>query len=591
VDNDFSENQVTFDPLTAKVLTGPTSVAHGSLLTGLACPTAQQCTATDFLGSEFTFDPVSPGSRQSSSLEHGQLNGLACPSPSRCAAVDATGRELAFDPASSGHARPIRVDGANPLNAVACFTERQCTAVGGGGRETTFDPASDGSAKARSTDGKPLLGVACPAAGQCTATDGNGQEVTFNPTSASVVFGPTVLDSGNSLAAPLTGISCPSAERCTAVDEASDEFTFNPLAPHATWTSVSQVPLTAVACPSQTRCTAVDDAGHEVTFAVRTPGNPRLVDIDGGNTILALSCPSTAQCTAVDASGQEVTFAPLSGQLISGPASVDTSPLNGISCPAAATCVAVDARGGEVTFNPRSPGAARVTQLVGANVLTAVDCPSVAECVAVDQVGDGFVGLTAPVAVTPPTLSGPKLEGHTLTAQLAGWGGAPSGYSYVWKRCNSSGAGCSDISGATGRRYTLVAADVGHTLRVVETARNRVGSTAATSGPTKIVAPVISARTLTATGIHQRSAALHGVIDTGGVAVSWRFKYGSGTPTAGTALRRIHAGRTGRVHVRWRLTGLSPGTTYQFQLVATAGFARGHAPVTSAGQTLSFTTP
>ena len=51
-------------------------------------------------------------------------------------------------------------------------------------------------------------------------------------------------------------------------------------------------------------------------------------------------------------------------------------------------------------------------------------------------------------------------------------------------RCDATGAGCGDISGAGGTSYTPAASDVGQTIRVTVTASNSVGSSAATSAQT-----------------------------------------------------------------------------------------------------------
>ncbi|MGB8004789.1 MAG: hypothetical protein WCF27_11080 [Gaiellaceae bacterium] len=93
-----------------------------------------------------------------------------------------------------------------------------------------------------------------------------------------------------------------------------------------------------------------------------------------------------------------------------------------------------------------------------------------------------------PVNSTPPTISGTPQQGHTLTANRGTWsGGQPQTYSYQWRRCDSTGASCADISGATASTYLLKDVDIGKTLRVRVTAKNSLGSTAATSTPTGVI--------------------------------------------------------------------------------------------------------
>jgi sugar lactone lactonase YvrE len=103
--------------------------------------------------------------------------------------------------------------------------------------------------------------------------------------------------------------------------------------------------------------------------------------------------------------------------------------------------------------------------------------------------------ITAPAATSAPSISGTPAVGQTLTATPGTWTEYPTSYSYQWELCDSSGANCTDISGATASSYTVLAADAGHTLRVVVTAGNDVGSTpdssAATAAvPLSAVAPV-----------------------------------------------------------------------------------------------------
>ena len=100
----------------------------------------------------------------------------------------------------------------------------------------------------------------------------------------------------------------------------------------------------------------------------------------------------------------------------------------------------------------------------------------------------------APSNAAPPVVSGTARQGQTLSASSGSWGGTlPISYSYTWQRCNSAGASCNGISGTSGETYTLVAADVGHTIRVRVTASNSDGSAQAVSTQTGVVADLGSA--------------------------------------------------------------------------------------------------
>jgi hypothetical protein len=115
--------------------------------------------------------------------------------------------------------------------------------------------------------------------------------------------------------------------------------------------------------------------------------------------------------------------------------------------------------------------------------------------ITIDQTGMAEVIITAPVPTTSgqPALSGGLAVGDVVTASHAAWESTLplSGYAYVWERCDAGGASCSPIAGATGQAYTLQAADLGHTVRVQESALNFYGSSApATSAASGVIGQV-----------------------------------------------------------------------------------------------------
>ncbi|HMC70944.1 MAG TPA: hypothetical protein VKJ07_17435, partial [Mycobacteriales bacterium] len=98
------------------------------------------------------------------------------------------------------------------------------------------------------------------------------------------------------------------------------------------------------------------------------------------------------------------------------------------------------------------------------------------------------VAGASPLNSTPPAVSGTAQEGQAVTATTGAWTGTtPLSYAYQWRRCDRSGANCTDVTGATSSAYTVATADVGSTLRVVVTAQNAAGSSTAASAPTAVV--------------------------------------------------------------------------------------------------------
>jgi hypothetical protein len=105
---------------------------------------------------------------------------------------------------------------------------------------------------------------------------------------------------------------------------------------------------------------------------------------------------------------------------------------------------------------------------------------------------------TPPANTAPPSISGTAEVGQTLTASAGSWNGTqPITYAYQWRRCDGSGAGCSDVAGATQPTYALVAAEEGATVRVRVSASNVAGTRSADSAPSAPVAPQASSGTLT----------------------------------------------------------------------------------------------
>jgi hypothetical protein len=116
--------------------------------------------------------------------------------------------------------------------------------------------------------------------------------------------------------------------------------------------------------------------------------------------------------------------------------------------------------------------AAALLSLVAGAVLTQVATASIA---------------AAPQSNSAPTISGQPREGSTLTANDGTWANSPTGFSYQWQQCDSSGANCNPISGATSKTYKVATGDVDHTLKVAVTATNRDGSSTATSAASDVV--------------------------------------------------------------------------------------------------------
>jgi thermitase len=107
----------------------------------------------------------------------------------------------------------------------------------------------------------------------------------------------------------------------------------------------------------------------------------------------------------------------------------------------------------------------------------------------------GSSPTSPPANTSPPAVSGTLAVGQTLSGSTGSWTNNPTGYAYEWQRCDSAGAACAPVSGATVSSYTLGLADVGSTVRVRVTASNSAGSASATSAQTAVVAGAQPANT------------------------------------------------------------------------------------------------
>jgi phospholipase C len=123
-----------------------------------------------------------------------------------------------------------------------------------------------------------------------------------------------------------------------------------------------------------------------------------------------------------------------------------------------------------------------------------------------NQTGRASATPVGPVAAPPPPLNtaspvitGWTQDGQTLFVSNGSWTSIdPLTYSYQWQRCDSTGANCVPIAGATNQTYTLGATDDGSRLAVAVSANDPENQTAMVMATP--VGPVTSGPT---TGIHR----------------------------------------------------------------------------------------
>jgi hypothetical protein len=100
---------------------------------------------------------------------------------------------------------------------------------------------------------------------------------------------------------------------------------------------------------------------------------------------------------------------------------------------------------------------------------------------------------TAVVQVKPENTAAPKLSadkyetGRRVRATTGSWHGTALSFAYQWFRCGRGGGNCTAIHGATRRTHELGQATAGKTVRVVVTASNTAGESAAYSAASGVV--------------------------------------------------------------------------------------------------------
>jgi hypothetical protein len=482
-------NAYSFSASTPGTPTPTTATYDTGVVSGLTCPAADVCVAADGSdGAELKFDPetLAPATEHVVDSASG-LQGIACTSATACTATDGAGAAVtAFDPASPGTPAVTQIDAADWVTGIACVPSGgTCTAVDRSGKEWTFDPDNPGSSHGATLTGSALDAVACPAANECVAGAGSGGAIVFNP-AAPVAPVPIPVLGG------ISSIACASTTQCVATDGTSQLRTLNPTdgATGPVVTTTNFMEIDGISCATTDRCVIVGadstPAGVVAAFDPTNAGSPVGAVIGSAYWLTSVSCPTISQCTAADGrQGRSYTFNPGSPGT---PASVTAPQSAHISCAAASFCVLGGT--GVVEGNPTASSWSNDTATIG--VADGVACNQAGRCVILDATGGAIVGVAAPVNSSPPTISGTAAQGQTLTESHGGWANTPTAYAIQWESCDASGNGCAAISGATGPTYVPVAGDVGHTLRVTETASDVAGS----------AGPVSSAQTAVVVATH-----------------------------------------------------------------------------------------
>jgi Ca2+-binding RTX toxin-like protein len=94
----------------------------------------------------------------------------------------------------------------------------------------------------------------------------------------------------------------------------------------------------------------------------------------------------------------------------------------------------------------------------------------------------------SPSTIDAPAIVGTLAIGRQLTGSIGSFDGdTPIATTFVWQRCDATGAACHTIAGATKVVYHPTSADLSSTLRLAVTAKNAYGTLVSMSDPTEPV--------------------------------------------------------------------------------------------------------
>jgi hypothetical protein len=321
----------------------PREVVPGGL-TDVTCPSASLCLA--LTGDSYILMSRDPGGGADGwklvnfapgltpTPNDPSISGVSCPSARLCVATDGTSVLLTTDPAAGGAAWMGETVDSVPMSGISCPSVSLCVAVdidqnvvtstdptGGAGTWTSakVDHAvGPECGKYEPGDGC-ILGfddIACPTVSLCVAIDGEDNVVTStDPTggaSAWNVGNPDPDDEEDVFG--LNGVSCPSASFCMTVGEGGVVLSSREPADGASsWSSSEAADLGWASCPFVTFCVGgtydqnpvgvVSDDPTGGAAAWRT-----VIDRQGG--INAAACPTRSFCVAVDSEGGVLTGSP-----------------------------------------------------------------------------------------------------------------------------------------------------------------------------------------------------------------------------------------------------------------------------------------
>jgi hypothetical protein len=379
-------------------------------LTGLSCPSAGLCLASDYSGDVFISDAPTNLSNlwtEETSTTTGlsdAAGGVSCSSTSDCSLLSESTGVAAYTTDASAVAPAWTVGTSNPgltngtNGSLTCVAGTSACLVGAyGGQLFT---STDGSATFSQVSGfPPSVGdptaIGCAGSSLCVAGSDTGEvSASTHPTVGSgSVWSAGVLAAPGRDSVRFGPSSCASPTLCVGADSQGRLFTGTPGS--FTERSLSGAGgLGAPICPSSSLC--VDNAGGAI-FSSTDPASggsswkDSAPNAAGGDFIQNLSCPSASLCVGVTGTNKLISSTDPSGTswaVSTNPVESNNSYVGGLTCPSSTLCVGFANRyPGGYTFASATPsnvnsGWSASAAPVDANGLNGISCSSSSLCVA-----------------------------------------------------------------------------------------------------------------------------------------------------------------------------------------------------------------
>jgi len=104
-----------------------------------------------------------------------------------------------------------------------------------------------------------------------------------------------------------------------------------------------------------------------------------------------------------------------------------------------------------------------LTSMIGSTIREVVTATNSSGSTSATSESTSVIKALLPSNTGLPSIVGSLIDGSALTGAKGSWTGSEPSFSYQWLLCNSSGAACKEISGATGTTLGLLKGMIGST--------------------------------------------------------------------------------------------------------------------------------